>query len=195
MSIFDKQTAQEPQEYKFITSDINDFINDFSRPKQEMPDAVDFNNFPATEEQATFTDDAPTEAQPRVTAQVARSTARMIVATIDTFIPEIMRYVAKADNAEEFKADGEVRGELEAAFTDYIKIKGVGDIPPGMMIVILLLTAYGSKIPMLMQLRKANIKAEEDKAEIEALKAELSDIKKQRYNGTESSKTDNNNRD
>ncbi len=187
MSIFDKQVAQEPQEYRFITSDINDFMKDFARPKQEMPDAVDFDNFPATEEH----DDEPIEAQPRVTAQVAR----MIVATIDTFVPEIMRYVAKADNAEDFKADSEVRSELEAAFTDYIKIKGVGDIPPGMMIVILLITAYGSKIPMLMQLRKANIKAEEDKAQIEALKAELSDLKKQRDNGTESSKTNDNNRD
>ena len=46
MSIFDKtqtaETAQKQEKYKFVTSDINDFMQDFNRPKQEMPESVSF---------------------------------------------------------------------------------------------------------------------------------------------------------
>lgn len=183
MSIFDKPAAEEPQEYKFITSDINDFMNEFNEPKQEMPDAVNFDNFPTYNSEA---DNAPEMETLKANAGVAKSTAKIIVATIDGFIPEIMRAVAKAPDSEPFKADTDTKKELENAFAEYIKLKGVGDIPPGVLIIILLLTAYGSKIPMIMQLRKANIKAEEDKQQIESLQAEIQRLKESVKDGKSS---------
>lgn len=196
-NIFEQQptaggTEQKP--YKFVTSDINDFVAEMNTPKQEMPDSVDFTNFPVHNE----IDEQPIEAtEPpsiKANAKVAQSTASLIVTTIDTLIPEIMRTVAKADKADAFKADDATRAELESAFAEYVRLKGVGDLPPGVMIIVLLLVAYGTKIPMLLQLRKANIQAERDRNEIERLQAEINELKNDRKNG-ESSKADNHNRD
>lgn len=194
-NIFEQQptaggTEQKP--YKFVTSDINDFVAEMQTPKQAMPDSVDFTNFPTPTEEHTDSDNEPPSI--KANTQVARSTASLIVTTIDTLIPEIMRTIAKEDNADAFKADDAVRSELESAFAEYVRLKGVGDLPPGVMIVVLLLVAYGTKIPMLLQLRKANIQAASDRNEIERLQAEINQLKIDRKNG-ESSKTDNNNRD
>ncbi len=194
-NIFDKQPITETSEqkpYKFVTSDINDFVAEMQTPKQAMPDSVDFTNFPTPTEEHTDSDNEPPSI--KANTQVARSTASLIVTTIDTLIPEIMRTIAKEDNADAFKADDAVRSELESAFAEYVRLKGVGDLPPGVMIVVLLLVAYGTKIPMLLQLRKANIQAASDRNEIERLQAEINQLKIDRKNG-ESSKTDNNNRE
>ncbi len=194
MSIFDKtQTAETApkQEYKFVTSDINDFMQDFNRPKQEMPEsAVSFDNFPVDEPDNIERDETETL---KVNAQVARSTARLIVAAIDGFVPEIMRTIAKEETSEAFRADADSKSELEKAFAEYIKLKGVGDIPPGVMILVLLVVTYGSKVPMLIQLRKANMQRDADRREIEALQAEILKLKEQHSDG-KSSKTDDNTR-
>ena len=194
MSIFDKtQTAETApkQEYKFVTSDINDFMQDFNRPKQEMPEsAVSFDNFPVDEPDNIERDETETL---KVNAQVARSTARLIVAAIDGFVPEIMRTIAKEETSEAFRADADSKSELEKAFAEYIKLKGVGDIPPGVMILVLLVVTYGSKVPMLIQLRKANMQRDTDRREIEALQAEILKLKEQHSDG-KSSKTDDNTR-
>ena len=194
MSIFDKaQTAETSpkQEYKFITSDINDFMQDFNRPKQEMPEsAVSFDNFPVDEPDNIERDETETL---KVNAQVARSTARLIVAAIDGFVPEIMRTIAKEETSEAFRADADSKSELEKAFAEYIKLKGVGDIPPGVMILVLLVVTYGSKVPMIMQLRKANMQRDADRREIEALQAEILKLKEQHSDG-KSGKTDDNTR-
>ncbi len=180
-NIFDKQPITETSEqkpYKFITSDINDFVAEMQTPKQAMPDSVDFTNFPTPTEEHTDSDNEPPSI--KANTQVARSTASLIVTTIDTLIPEIMRTIAKEDNADAFKADDAVRSELESAFAEYVRLKGVGDLPPGVMIVVLLLVAYGTKIPMLLQLRKANIQAASDRNEIERLQAEISELKSEK---------------
>ena len=194
MSIFDKtQTAETApkQDYKFITSDINDFMQDFNRPKQEMPEsAVSFDNFPVDEPDSIERDETETL---KVNAQVARSTARLIVAAIDGFIPEIMRTIAKEETSDAFRADADSKSELEKAFAEYIKLKGVGDIPPGVMILVLLVVTYGSKVPMILQLRKANMQRDADRREIEALQAEILKLKEQHSDG-KSSKTDDNTR-
>ena len=193
MSIFDKtQTAETSpkQEYKFITSDINDFMQDFNRPKQVMPESVSFDNFPVDEPDNIERDENETL---RVNAQVARSTARLIVAAIDGFVPEIMRTIAKEETSDAFRADADSKSELEKAFAEYIKLKGVGDIPPGVMILVLLVVTYGSKVPMIIQLRKANIQRDADRREIEALQAEILKLKEQHSDG-KSGKTDDNTR-
>lgn len=194
MSIFDKTQTAEPtpkQEYKFVTSDINDFMQDFNRPKQEMPEsAVSFDNFPVDEPDNIERDETETL---KVNAQVARSTARLIVAAIDGFVPEIMRTIAKEETSDAFRADADSKSELEKAFAEYIKLKGVGDIPPGVMILVLLVVTYGSKVPMILQLRKANIQRDADRREIEALQAEILKLKEQHSDG-KSGKTDDNTR-
>ena len=195
MSIFDKtqtsETTLKQEKYKFVTSDINDFMQDFNRPKQEMPESVSFDNFPVDEPDQPERDETETL---KVNAQVARSTARLIVAAIDGFVPEIMRTIAKEETSEAFRADADSKSELEKAFAEYIKLKGVvGDIPPGVMILVLLVVTYGSKVPMILQLRKANMQRDADRREIEALQAEILKLKEQHSDG-KSGKTDNHTR-
>lgn len=196
MSIFDKtqtaETTPKQEKYKFVTSDINDFMQDFNRPKQEMPEAVSFDNFPVDEPDNIERDENETL---KVNAQVARSTARLIVAAIDGFVPEIMRTIAKEETSEAFRADADSKSELEKAFAEYIKLKGVGDIPPGVMILVLLVVTYGSKVPMILQLRKANIQRDADRREIEALQAEILKLKEQhKHSDGKSGKNDDNTR-
>ena len=69
----------------------------------------------------------------------------------------------------------------------------MGDIPPGVMILVLLVVTYGSKVPMILQLRKANIQRDADRREIEALQAEILKLKEQHSDG-KSGKTDDNTR-
>jgi len=116
---------------------------------------------------------------PATSASVAKSTAKIAVTTIDSIVPEVMRAIAKNDSATPFKADADTRADLERAVAEYIKLKGIGDIPPGTMIVVLLLVAYGTKIPLLLQLREANKKAQEQERQIDELKDEIAELKNQ----------------
>ena len=105
-----------------------------------------------------------------------------------------MRTIAKEETSEAFRADADSKSELEKAFAEYIKLKGgVGDIPPGVMILVLLIVTYGTKVPMIIQLRKANIQRDADRREIEALQAEILKLKEQ-HNDGKSGKTDDNTR-
>ena len=80
MSIFDKtQTAETApkQEYKFVTSDINDFMQDFNRPKQEMPEsAVSFDNFPVDEPDNIERDETETLKVNAQAAKIGRASCR-----------------------------------------------------------------------------------------------------------------------
>ena len=69
----------------------------------------------------------------------------------------------------------------------------MGDLPPGVMILVLLVVTYGSKVPMILQLRKANMQRDADRREIEALQAEILKLKEQHSDG-KSGKNDNNTR-
>ncbi len=187
-------TQEEDKQYHFVSADINDYMNEFNQPKQEMPEAVNFDSFPTEEE-----DPAPlhAEEEARVSAHMAKSSARIAVATIDSVVPEIMRHLSKSETAEPFKADDDMRAELEKSIAEYIKIKGVGNIPPGVMVLVLLAVAYGSKVPLVLQLRKANEQAEKQQSEIERLNREIDFYRNKELanNGeTKSSETDSDNR-
>ncbi|MCL1867661.1 MAG: hypothetical protein FWF72_01750 [Paludibacter sp.] len=144
------EKQQQTSEYKFVTSDISEFMNELHQPKQEFENSESiFDNLPEDEPQTEKQEDF--QANPKV----AQSTAHLIVTTIDAVIPETMAFAAKQETSDFFKADKETKKELEDAFTEYIKLKGAKDLPPSVMIIILLLVAYGIKIPAMLQMRKS----------------------------------------
>lgn len=141
---------------EFPTESLDNFINEFNQPKQNM----DLDERPqANDEFDKVTGEQPEEAEIQMKAAPAKATAKMITAVIDNTLPAALGLVAKEDS-NAFKASPEERGELVDALTEYVRLKG-GDVPPGLMVIIIVLTIYGSKVPFAIQQRKLNKMREE----------------------------------
>lgn len=151
-------TTEEVNEYP--SGDLKAFLDDYKTEKQDMniDESDGLDDFDAiTGNAANEEENEPVSLQMR--AGAARASGKLITTVIDTTIPAILATIAK-DNVEEFKAAPEDREELEEALTEYMKLKG-GDIPPSVMVIILISTIYLSKIPKVIELRKLNKKQEE----------------------------------
>lgn len=146
-----------PQSNPTTDPTVNDFFAQMSRQKEDMgisEPMPDDNEQPETDELE------PTD-EPRiqVNAAPARATAKLITTVIDTTLPAGLAMIAQAES-NEFKATPDERDELTEALTEYVRLKG-GDIPPGVMVLILVSTIYGSKLPYAVQLRKQKQKENE----------------------------------
>lgn len=151
-------TNDEVNEYP--SGDLKAFLDDYTTEKQDMnideSDGLD----DLEEKAASFVDEEEKEPVTiQMRAGAAKASGKLITTVIDTTIPAMLAAIAK-DNVEEFKAAPEDREELEEALTEYMKLKG-GDIPPSVMVIILISTIYLSKIPKVIELRKLNKKQEE----------------------------------
>ena len=161
-----------PVNSNYPTGDIASFIEEFNQPKQDM-------NLDIAEGLDSLEpfDDAPSGKLDTTTTRAAASAGgRMIAAVIDTTLPMTLGMIAK-ESPEEFKATDSQREELEAALTEYMALRG-DDIPPGVMVLILVLTIYGSQVPHALALRKQNLRKEEldqREEELKRLERELKD--------------------
>ena len=110
------------------------------------------------------------------TSSVANASGKLLATVIDTSLPAALGFLAK-EKGSVYKADEEDRAELEKALGEYMKLKG-GDIPPGMMVLVLVLSIYGAKIPMAIQHRKMNVERlelEQQKKDLEARERALAE--------------------
>lgn len=161
-----------PVNSNYPTGDIASFIEEFNQPKQDM-------NLDIAEGLDSLEpfDDAPSGKLDTTTTRAAASAGgRMIAAVIDTTLPMTLGMIAK-ESPEEFKATDSQREELEAALTEYMALRG-DDIPPGVMVLILVLTIYGSQVPHALALRKQNLRQEQldqREEELKRLERELKD--------------------
>jgi hypothetical protein len=150
--------------YEFVNgSNVNEFMNRFNQPKQDMHIDDTPPNIPIEEIQE--------EAEQGMNAAPAKATGKLIASVIDNTLPLGLAILAKG-KLEDYKASEDDRSELENALAEYFKLKGA-DIPPGLMIVILILVIYTTKIPQALQDRKINTL----RAELEAEKAEIAKIR------------------
>ena len=148
-------TPTAPINPNYPTGDITSFIEEFNQPKQDM-------NLDIAEGLDSLEpfDDAPSGKLDTTTTRAAASAGgRMIAAVIDTTLPMTLGMIAK-ESPEEFKATDSQREELEAALTEYMALRG-DDIPPGIMVMILVFTIYGSQVPHALALRKQNLRQEQ----------------------------------
>jgi len=150
--------GNEKQTHNFATADINDFVKELNEPKQEFEQKTSiFDNLP--EDEPEKEQEQPKEKiKTQMTEGAANASGRLVVSVIDTVIPAVQAWCAKSDT-EDFKAKENDRAELEDAFSEYMKLKG-GDIPPGLMCVILVLAIYGSNVPKMLEMRKLNTEKE-----------------------------------
>lgn len=167
----------EPKdEYKFVSNGISGFLDEYQQPKQEQPinDTV-FDDFPTDTEE--IPDEHPNGLPDKLQASpsVARESAKILTTALDSSLSGIFGFIAKSE-ASDFKADPDQRDDLESAFAAYIKLKG-GDIPPGIALLLLVVSIYGSKGALAIQLRKANTEKEALTKRAEAAERELQILK------------------
>ncbi len=150
-TITNQQPPSAPINPDYPTADISDFISEMNQPKQ------DFNlDIQPSEEETALFDNAPQDPVEKVDVQMksaaASASGKLFATVIDTALPATLAAIASAP-AEHFKAAPQDRQELADALTEYMRLVGA-DIPPGMMVVILVLSIYGSKVPDVIRLRK-----------------------------------------
>lgn len=158
---------------EYPTGDLETFLTEIQSPKQNMNISED----EGLEELETLQVTEKTEKEDLVMkSSVANASGKLLATVIDTSLPAVCGFFAKG-NPKKYKADEEERTELEKALGEYMKLKG-GDIPPGMMVLVLVLSIYGSKIPMVIQDRKMNIERlefEQQKKDLEARERALAE--------------------
>ena len=162
-----------PVNSNYPTGDIASFIEEFNQPKQDM----NLDIAEGLDALEPLEEDMPTgKLDTTATRAAAGAGGRMIAAVIDTTIPMTLGMIAK-ESPDEFKATDSQREELEAALTEYMALRG-DDIPPGVMVLILVLTIYGSQVPHALALRKQNLRQEQldqREEELKRLERELKD--------------------
>lgn len=142
---------------EFPTGSLDGFLSEMAQNKQDMGISETFIDTEPDDEMPNLPDEPSPEIQ--VKTAPAKATARLITTVIDNTIPAAFGAIAKG-NSSKYKASDDEREELTEALTEYVKLNG-GDIPPSFMVLILIVTIYGSKVPMMLQQRKLNTEREE----------------------------------
>jgi len=157
----------------YPTGDLESFLTEIQAPKQNM----NISEEEGLDELETLQEiEKPEKDDLVMKGSVANASGKLLATVIDTSLPAALGFLAK-EKGSVYKADEEDRAELEKALGEYMKLKG-GDIPPGMMVLVLVLSIYGAKIPMAIQHRKMNVERlelEQQKKDLEARERALAE--------------------
>lgn len=172
MSILNFNESNVDKRTELPSGNIDEFISEMQAPKQDM----NIDESEGLDELEDLQENETVERQDidvEMTANASKMTSKLLCTVLDSVIPNGLSLIAgDAESVNLYKASDEQRDELEEALTAYIRLKG-GDIPPGIMVIILVITIYGSKIPLAIQQRKLN-------KEKELLKQQQQELERQR---------------
>lgn len=181
MSLFEQNNnikSAEVKPYDFFTGEDKDFLQEMSIPKQSTGATTVVEDDFILEE-IPFSENHENENSPNLTAKAAKSTAKLLGTAIDAPMSSLLAFVAKEKDASQFACTPDEKDTLTDALAEYLKVKGM-DVPPGMMLFIVILTIYGGKAVDAFKTRAANVRAEKAEAllvdktrEFEALNEEL----------------------
>jgi len=175
MVFMDDRTKQEPEKpYSFMSGGINDYLNEINQPKQPQ----DIDEYPDEENLSAFQDtgkeDEPLETL-KARAGVAKATGALLATALDAGLSTLIgTFIAKGDPAD-YKADEEQKSELETAMAEYVKLKG-GDIPPGIALLIVVLSIYMPKGVVAFQVRKLELENAEKDRQIAEMQKKLQEF-------------------
>lgn len=156
----------ETRSTEFPTGSLSDFLNEMQAPKQEMEineeeilrDVPDEESpIPGMEQEEEGT---ATLLDSFTTAQASE----LLVGIMDSAIPAGLALVAKTQ-AKDWQAEPEQRRTLQKGFKSYLDAKGL-DLPPGWLLLFLVLSIYGIKVPSAIAVRKQNQLEEEQQRQI-----------------------------
>ena len=133
---------------EFPTGNLSDFLNDFSKEKQEMEIDQEeiLRDVPETEEEANE------EESTFVDSFTSLQASEMLVGILDTVAPAGLALLSKTE-VKDWQAEPEQRTTLKHGFKSYLDAKGL-DLPPGWLLLFLVLSIYGVKVPSALALRK-----------------------------------------
>lgn len=146
----------EERNTEFPTGNLDSFLNEMNTPKQDMnidqtsildetipDDSQVFGTVQQTEQE---TDDF------KLDDFTSESASEILVGIIDTALPAGLAALAKG-KTEDFQAEKEQKKTLQKSFKKYLDAKGL-DLPPGWLLLFLVLTIYGVKVPTAISMRK-----------------------------------------
>lgn len=171
MGLLDNNT-EEKTGYAFASGGIDDFISEYKLPKQDQPiDEAEGLDQIESFEQEPERKESLENIKARVS--VANATGSLLALMVDNGVSTLLSaVVAKDDNSEKYKATDKEKDELSNAISEYVKLKGV-DIPPGMALIIIVLSIYGPKTALAFQAGKFNEKEAEYQKKIDDLEHQL----------------------
>ncbi len=170
--------AAEEKDYQFASGAVIDsFIAEMQQEKQHTVEDPFAGLEDLDEEPTDVEDEAPSEKiDTRMTKTAANASGAIVVGVIDTILPAILGFIAKED-AKEYKADPDQRADLEVAMSNYMALQGE-QIPPGYMVLILIVGIYATQIPAALQHRKLNEREAALNEREKALNAKAEEMKK-----------------
>jgi len=146
----------EERNTEFPTGNLDSFLNEMNQPKQNM----DIDQASILDE--TIPDDSQIFGTPEVKETnpddfklddfTSESAAEILVGIIDTALPAGLAALAKG-KTEDFQAEKDQKKTLQKSFKKYLDAKGL-DLPPGWLLLFLVLTIYGVKVPTAIAMRK-----------------------------------------
>jgi len=172
MGLLDNEASKgnENEPYRFASGGIGDFMADFNREKLDtnVDETSDLENLPPETVEDEQTE--PLE-KLKANASVANASASLLTIALDSSLSTVLGLYA-GDDAENYKADADQKKELQTAIAEYVKLKG-GDIPPGVALILIIVSIYGSKGAMAFQFRKMKKESEAKDKKIAELEEKL----------------------
>lgn len=173
MIINDKGPANVPETTtdRFLAgkNNLQSFLDEVELPKEEfqIPETPNIQDTHTDSGGKSDTDSPPVDAAAK--ARSAKATAKFLCTAIDSTFAGVASFIALIDDISKFKATDEEKNDLIEAWFEYLKTVDY-NIPPSMMVLLMIFIVYGTKIPVISKERKINKKALE--AEKEAKKVD-----------------------
>ncbi len=161
---------QNQERNYFPDSEADIFLQEFQQPKQEM----NIPEMPELEQEES----AEPEKKGKTTRRAAKQTSKIVVGLIEGPTATFAEIISKGCDSKKYKFDDGERETLTEAFADYFEVKGA-DLPPGVLLLIAVLTIVGSKFGMAFKDRKENLRIAEAEKRAKDMEAELTSLREQ----------------
>lgn len=156
---------------------LGDYLENVTKEKQPfdiLPNS-DTHDMDSYQKDDVITDDELKRREALRTASFLP--AKVVVETIDISFAGLLKWISGAETVEEFKTDQETKNSLTEAWQNYLKDKGA-DLSPGVMLIMMCAGVYGPKIPIALDIRKANGKNKELSMKLEDIEKENAALKR-----------------
>ena len=173
--------ATPPKTVDELIAELNVNKQDFT-PPPPPPGAIpgeESNNQPGNEYQQPYNQfEEPPIVSPADLAK-AKASAIFVTSAVDIGLSEILTMIAKGKDPEPYKATASEREDMINVWAEYLKDKG-GDIPPGVMVLIMILVVYGPRAKSAFDAKAADEALAIKEAENDKLKKRIAELEKEK---------------
>ena len=168
--------AQPSKSIDDLIAEMNVNKQDFTPPPSEANQTNQTENNNSNFQQQFNEPQEPKIFNPADLAK-AKASATFVVSAVDIGVSEILTMIAKGTDPKPYKATEDEKDDMINVWAEYLKEKG-GDIPPGVMVVIMILVVYAPRAKSAFDNKKADKLIAEQKAENETLAKRIAELEK-----------------